>query len=94
MMATTNYKLPVFAADQNVDLIGVYNTAMNTIDAELKKINDSLATINSTVSSLQSTVSQISSNVPTKGASDEIFSVSGLSAAKITSNGFVYFEEQ
>lgn len=93
-MATTNYKLPVFAADQNVDLMGVYNTAMNTIDTELKKINDSLGTINSTVSALQSTVSQISNNVPTKGTSDKIFSVSGLSGAKITTNGFVYFEEQ
>lgn len=93
MMATTNYNLPVFAADQNVDLIGVYNTAMNTIDAELKKINDSLAKINSTITGLQSTVSQINSKVPTKGGSDKIFSVSGLSDAKITSNGFVYFEE-
>ena len=92
-MATTNYKLPVFVADGKVDLIGVYNTAMNTIDLELKKINDSIATINSTVSSLQTTISSISSKVPTKGSSDEIFSVSKLSDAKITSNGFVYFEE-
>ena len=93
MMATTNYKLPVFEADQNVDLIGVYNTAMNTIDSELKKINDSLATINSTITALQSTVSQINGKVPTKGSSDKIFSVSELSGAKITSNGFVYSEE-
>lgn len=91
-MATTNYSLPVFAAGDSVDLMGVYNVAMNTIDTELKKINDSIVTINSTIGTLNETVNTIKGNTPVKAPEDEAFSVSDLAGAKITSTGFVYFE--
>lgn len=91
-MATQNYKIPMFAAGDNVDLMGVYNVAMTTIDTELKKINDSIVTINSTLSTLNQTVSTMKGSIPNKGDSDEDFSVSDLAGAKITSTGFVYFE--
>lgn len=82
----------MFAADGNVDLMGVYNVAMNTIDTELKKINDSIGTINSTLGTLNQTVETMKGSIPNKGDSDEAFTVSDLAAAKITSTGFVYFE--
>lgn len=93
-MATPNYNIPVFAAGDNVDLMGVYNVAMTTIDTELKKINDSIGTINSTLSTLNQTVNSMKGSIPNKGASDEAFSVSDLAGAKITSTGFVYFESE
>lgn len=93
-MATPNYKIPVFAASDNVDLMGVYNVAMTTIDTELKKINDSIGTINSTISTLNGTVNSLKGNMPVKAPGDEAFSVSDLAGAKITSTGFVYFESE
>lgn len=93
-MATTNYSLPLFTGTGSVDLLGIYNTAMNTIDSELKKINDSIGTINSTLSSLQGTVSGLSSQIPTQSSGDKIFDVSSLAGAKMTSTGFVYFDAE
>lgn len=93
-MATPNYSIPVFAAGDNVDLMGVYNVAMTTIDSELKKINDSIGTINSTLSTLNQTVNTMKGSIPNKSGSDEAFSVSDLAGAKITSTGFVYFESE
>lgn len=39
-MATTNYYLPEFSSTDSVDLIGVYNAAMQIIDTKLKKSRD------------------------------------------------------
>jgi hypothetical protein len=81
-LATTNYNIPTFSATDNVDLIGVYNVAMNTIDTTLKQLNDTLSTIQGSIN-----------NIPVKNASDDEFTVTDLSNAKITSNGFVYSDK-
>ena len=44
-MATTNYSLPVFTSTDSIDLIGVYNAAMQIIDTKLKSIDEQVAAV-------------------------------------------------
>jgi hypothetical protein len=37
MSATVNYNLPLFTPNGAIDLVNVYNTAMQTIDGKLKE---------------------------------------------------------
>lgn len=68
-MATTNYSLPEFSSTDSVDLIGVYNAAMEAIDKKLKELNDSIANttdldaVKLDVATLKSSVSTINSNI-------------------------------
>ena len=52
-MATTNYSLPVFSSTDSVDLIGVYNAAMQIIDTKLKSIDSQMGTLSTKVDNVQ-----------------------------------------
>ena len=52
-MATTNYSLPVFSSTDSVDLIGVYNAAMQIIDTKLKSIESQMGTLSTKVDNVQ-----------------------------------------
>lgn len=122
-MATANFNLPLFESNSAVDLMGVYNAAMEALDTALKTIQDTAnqagtsvgsvttianqakeaaeaaqsaaSTAQSTAQAAQSTAQAAQSAVEPikKNDSDEIFTVADLAGAKVTSGGYVYFEE-
>ena len=47
-MATTNYSIPEFSSTDSIDLIGVYNAAMQIIDTKLKSIESQMGTLSTT----------------------------------------------
>ena len=84
-MATTNYSLPVFASTDSVDLIGVYNAAMQIIDTKLKSIETQMGTLSTKVDNGQ----VFAPNTST----DKTLTVANLSGAKVTSSGIIYFKQ-
>lgn len=78
-MATTNYNLPLFDANQPADLVGTYNPAMTTIDTTLKSLSDSMAEGGGF------------NPVPTSDAS---LTTDNLKSLKVTSNGIVYLPSE
>ena len=84
-MATTNYSLPVFSSTDSVDLIGVYNAAMQLIDTKLKSIETD-------VSSLKTKVAHVTVFVPTP-STDKPLTVANLNGAKVTTSGIIYFKQ-
>ena len=84
-MATTNYSLPVFSSTDSIDLIGVYNAAMQLIDTKLKSIETD-------VSSLNTKVNNVSGFAPNP-STDKTLTVANLNGAKVTSSGIIYFKQ-
>ena len=84
-MATTNYSLPVFSSTDSVDLIGVYNAAMQLIDTKLKSMETSIGSLNTQLSNVQGFTPNVSTDKP--------LTVSNLNSAKVTSAGIVYFKQ-
>ena len=84
-MATTNYSLPVFSSTDSVDLIGVYNAAMQIIDTKLKSIETQMGTLSTKVAGVQ----VFAPNTST----DKTLTVANLSGAKVTSSGIIYFKQ-
>ena len=84
-MATTNYSLPVFSSTDSVDLIGVYNAAMQIIDTKLKSIESQMGTLSTKVDNAQG----FSPNTST----DKKLTVANLNGAKVTSSGIIYFKQ-
>lgn len=104
-MATTNYSLPEFTADGTADLIGIYNAAMEAIDAKLKELSDTIANttnldavkadvanLKSSVSSINTSISGINSKI-TPSTNDTNLTVAELNGAKLTSGGIVYYKK-
>lgn len=84
-MATTNYSLPEFSSTDSVDLIGVYNAAMQIIDTQLKSIESQMGTLSTKVDNVQGFAPNVSTDKP--------LTVSNLNSAKVTSAGIVYFKQ-
>ena len=84
-MATTNYSLPVFTSTDSIDLIGVYNAAMQLIDTKLKSIETD-------VSSLNTKVNNVTGFAPNT-STDAKLTVANLNGAKVTSSGIIYFKQ-
>lgn len=84
-MATTNYSLPVFSSTDSVDLIGVYNAAMQIIDTKLKSIDTQMGTLSTKVDNVQGFAPNTST--------DKTLTVANLNGAKVTSAGIIYFKQ-
>ena len=84
-MATTNYSLPVFSSTDSIDLIGVYNAAMQLIDTKLKSMDTAIGSLNTQLSNVQGFTPNVSTDKPS--------TVSNLNSAKVTSAGIVYFKQ-
>ena len=84
-MATTNYSIPVFNGTDSIDLIGVYNAAMQLIDTKLKSIDTQ-------VSSLNTKVNNVTGFAPNT-STDAKLTVANLNGAKVTSSGIIYFKQ-
>lgn len=84
-MATTNYSLPEFSSTDSVDLIGVYNAAMQIIDTKLKSIESQMGTLSTKVDNVQGFTPNTST--------DKTFTVANLNGAKVTSSGIIYFKQ-
>ena len=84
-MATTNYSIPVFNSTDSIDLIGVYNAAMQLIDTKLKSMETNIGSINTQLSNVQAFNPNVSTDKP--------LTVSNLNSAKVTSAGIVYFKQ-
>ena len=84
-MATTNYSLPVFSSTDSVDLIGVYNAAMQIIDTKLKSMETAIGSLNTQLSNVQGFTPNVSTDKP--------LTVANLNGAKVTSAGIVYFKQ-
>lgn len=84
-MATTNYSLPVFSSTDSVDLIGVYNAAMQLIDTKLKSIETDVSSLNTKVNNVQGFAPNTST--------DKTLTVANLNGAKVTSAGIIYFKQ-
>lgn len=84
-MATTNYSLPVFSSTDSVDLIGVYNAAMQIIDTKLKSIESQMGTLSTKVDNVQGFAPNTST--------DKTLTVANLNGAKVTSSGIIYFKQ-
>lgn len=48
-MATANNSIPEFNSIDSIDLIGVYNAAMQIIDTKLKSIENQMGTLSTKV---------------------------------------------
>ena len=55
-METTNYSLPEFSSTASVDLIGVYNAAMQIIDTKLKSIDSQMGTLSTKVDNVKDSI--------------------------------------
>ena len=84
-MATTNYSLPVFSSTDSVDIIGVYNAAMQIIDTKLKSIESQMGTLSTKVDNVQGFAPNTST--------DKTLTVANLNGAKVTSSGIIYFKQ-
>lgn len=84
-MATTNYSLPEFSGTDSIDLIGVYNAAMQLIDTKLKSMETDIGALNKQLSNVQGFKPNVSTDKP--------LTVSNLNSAKVTSAGIVYFKQ-
>ena len=84
-MATTNYSLPEFSSTSSVDLIGVYNAAMQIIDTKLKSIENQMGTLSTKVDNVQGFAPDTSK--------DKTLTVANLNGAKVTSSGIIYFKQ-
>lgn len=84
-MATTNYSIPEFNSTDSIDLIGVYNAAMQLIDTKLKSIETE-------VSSLNTKVNNVNGFAP-EPSTDATLTVANLNGAKVTSSGIIYFKQ-
>ena len=84
-MATTNYSLPVFSSTDSINLIGVYNAAMQLIDTKLKSMETDIGSLNTKLSNAQGFTPNVSTDKP--------LTVSNLNSAKVTSAGIVYFKQ-
>ena len=84
-MATTNYSLPEFSSTDSVDLIGVYNAAMQIIDTKLKSIESQMGTLSEKVDNVQGFAPNTST--------DKTLTVANLNGAKVTSSGIIYFKQ-
>lgn len=84
-MATTNYQIPEFNSTDSIDLIGVYNAAMQLIDTKLKAMESDIGSLNTKLSNVQGFTPNVSTDKP--------FTVSNLNDAKVTSAGIVYFKQ-
>lgn len=84
-MATTNYYIPEFNSTDSIDLIGVYNAAMQLIDTKLKSMETDIGSLNTQLSNVQGFTPNVSTDKP--------LTVSNLNSAKVTSAGIVYFKQ-
>lgn len=84
-MATTNYSLPEFSSTDSINLIGVYNAAMQLIDTKLKSMETDIGSLNTQLSNVQGFTPNVSTDKP--------LTVSNLNSAKVTSAGIVYFKQ-
>lgn len=84
-MATTNYSLPVFSSTDSIDLIGVYNAAMQIIDTKLKSLETQMGSLNTKVNNVQGFAPDASN--------DKTLTVANLNGAKVTSSGIIYFKK-
>jgi hypothetical protein len=84
-MATTNYSLPEFSSTDSVDLIGVYNAAMQIIDTKLKSVETQMGTLSTKVDNVQGFAPDTST--------DKTLTVANLNGAKVTSSGIIYFKQ-
>lgn len=84
-MATTNYSLPEFSGTDSIDLIGVYNAAMQIIDTKLKSIESQMGTLSTKVDNVQGFAPNTST--------DKTLTVANLNGAKVTSSGIIYFKQ-
>lgn len=84
-MATTNYSIPEFNSTDSIDLIGVYNAAMQLIDTKLKSMETDIGSLNTQLSNVQGFTPNVSTDKP--------LTVSNLNSAKVTSAGIVYFKQ-
>ena len=57
-MPTPNFNLPTFSATDSVDLMGVYNAAMEAIDTAMKTIQDTATTASSTANAASTTANE------------------------------------
>lgn len=95
---TTNYKIPTYASSDAPDLTSSYNSAMATIDMQMKKNADAALnaqttanTNNGLISALQTKVAALETGGFAPSTSDKTVTVSQIANAKITSNGIIYF---
>ena len=84
-MATTNYSLPEFSGTDSIDLIGVYNAAMQIIDTQLKSIESQMGTL----STKEDNVQGFAPNPST----DKTLTVANLNGAQVTTSGIIYFKQ-
>ena len=84
-MATTNYSIPVFNSTDSIDLIGVYNAAMQLIDTKLKSIETDVSSLNTKVNNAQ--------GFAPNPSTDKTLTVANLNGAKVTSSGIIYFKQ-
>lgn len=84
-MKTTNYSLPEFSSTDSVDLIGVYNAAMQIIDTKLKSIETQMGSLSTKVDNVQGFAPDTST--------DKTLTVANLNGAKVTSSGIIYFKQ-
>lgn len=75
---TTNYKLPTYAAQDAPNLTGAYNSAMTTIDTQMKKNADVAASASSAASTASSTASTA------KSTADSALSKANANASSIS----------
>lgn len=104
---TTNYHLPTYEATDPADLTAQYNTAMTSIDLNLKEADDTAveaaadaaaaqqaASANSSaISALQSKVDALESGSFAPSDTDPVLTVEQLAAARVTAAGIIYYKE-
>ena len=61
-MATTNYSIPEFNSTDSIDLIGVYNAAMQLIDTKLKSMETDIGALNTQLSNVQGFTPNVSTD--------------------------------
>lgn len=82
-MNTTHFLLPEFDNNGTIDLINIYNKAIQTIDINLFNVKK-------TADETKNIITNIKPFSPTP--TDKILTVSQLANAKVASNGIIYFK--
>ena len=104
---TTNYHFPTYEATDPADLTAQYNSAMTSIDLNLKEADDTAveaaadaaaaqtaASANTAaISTLQTKVDALESGSFAPADTDPVLTVEQLAAARVTAAGIIYFKE-
>lgn len=108
MGKTTNYSFPTYEATDSPDLTNQYNSAVTSIDTQIKSNATAAANATTAASKAQAAATKAQGEVDAletrvtalEGATgdfnpletDKTLTVHQLAAAKVTANGIVYFK--